>query len=193
MVSEKNGIPRFFQYTSRGSGAQFVNHRVGFLLCVVCAQTAAPHLELNDTKAAGVMDLGSFRIFWRSIVNWEMKFSILSIKDAITSRLRKQVNSSKITLEQGKQISDTILYQIRVACAKKNVKSCTYFFIEIFNLFFIEVNRIHLSTAESKEASLHEKIEVSYEDTHTHILRYTWQHVNRSQKQKKQMTSRCTN
>lgn len=69
MLSETNGIATFSQYTSRGSGAQFVNHNVGFLLCCVCAQTAAPHLELNDTNAAGVMDFGSFRIFWRSIVN----------------------------------------------------------------------------------------------------------------------------
>lgn len=69
MVKETKGIARFFQYTSLGSGAQFVNQRVGFLLCVVCAQTEAPHRELKDTKAAGIIYFGSLRTRWRSIVN----------------------------------------------------------------------------------------------------------------------------
>lgn len=33
MASETYGIAKFCQYTSRGSGAQFVNHKVGSMVC----------------------------------------------------------------------------------------------------------------------------------------------------------------
>ena len=59
-ASETYGIARFCQYTSCGSGAHSVNHEVGFLDCWVWAQTAAPHRDLKETNAAGIMDFGSF-------------------------------------------------------------------------------------------------------------------------------------
>lgn len=62
-VRETYGIGKFRQYTSRGSGAHSVNQSVGFLVCWVCAQTAAAHLVLNETNAAGMMALGSFVTF----------------------------------------------------------------------------------------------------------------------------------
>lgn len=70
MVSERYGIARLFQYTSRGSGAQSVSHMVGFLDCWVCAQTAAAHLVLNETNATGIMYFGSFVIFKFSAHIW---------------------------------------------------------------------------------------------------------------------------
>lgn len=68
MVKETNGMAKFRQYTSRGSGAQSVSQSVGFLLCWVCAQTDAPQRELNERKATGKIELESFIIFCRSDV-----------------------------------------------------------------------------------------------------------------------------
>jgi hypothetical protein len=59
-LSDMYGMAKFCQYTSRGSGAHSVNHKVGFLDCWVCAHTAAPHRVLNETNAAGMIDFGSF-------------------------------------------------------------------------------------------------------------------------------------
>lgn len=59
-VNETYGIARLSQYTSRGSGAHSVNHKVGFLDCCVCAATAADHRDLKETNAAGMRALGSF-------------------------------------------------------------------------------------------------------------------------------------
>lgn len=66
IVRETNGIARFRQYTSRGSGAHSVNHRVGFLVCCVCAQTAAAQRVLKDTNAAGKIYFELLTIFSRS-------------------------------------------------------------------------------------------------------------------------------
>jgi len=68
MLKETNGMAKFRQYTSRGSGAQSVSQSVGFLLCWVCAQTDAPQRELNERKATGKIALGSFITLWRSNV-----------------------------------------------------------------------------------------------------------------------------
>jgi len=68
--SDMYGMAKFSQYTSRGSGAHSVNHKVGFLDCWVCAQTAAPHRVLNETNAAGIIDFGSFKTFFLSSSIW---------------------------------------------------------------------------------------------------------------------------
>ena len=70
IASETNGIARLSQYTSRGSGAHSVNQMVGFLDCWVCAQTAAPHRDLKETKAAGMIELGSFIVLSISSDIW---------------------------------------------------------------------------------------------------------------------------
>ena len=67
------GIAKFGQYTSRGSGAHSVNQIVGFLVCWVCAQTAAPHRVLKETKAAGITHLGSCSTLSRSSAIWHDK------------------------------------------------------------------------------------------------------------------------
>jgi hypothetical protein len=74
------GMAKFCQYTSRGSGAHSVNHKVGFLDCWVCAQTAAPHRVLNETNAAGMIDFGSFNTLVLSSSIW-----------IITKRSRTQI------------------------------------------------------------------------------------------------------
>ena len=80
MLKETNGMARFRQKTSRGSGAQFVNQSVGFLLCCVCAQTAAPQRESNETKATGRIDFESLTIFWRSDINYHRKYADIRLK-----------------------------------------------------------------------------------------------------------------
>ena len=65
-LSDMYGMAKFCQYTSRGSGAHSVNHKVGFLDCWVCAHTAAPHRVLNETNAAGIIDFGSFKTLFVS-------------------------------------------------------------------------------------------------------------------------------
>lgn len=82
MVKETNGIAKFRQYMSRGSGAQSVSQSVGFLLCWVCAQTDAPQRDLNERKATGKIDLGSLIIFWRSNV-------ICTIQVKVPQEIRK--------------------------------------------------------------------------------------------------------
>lgn len=66
IVSETYGIARFSQYTSRGSGAHSVSHKVGFLDCCVCAQTAAAHRVLKETNATGMIAFASFLTLSRS-------------------------------------------------------------------------------------------------------------------------------
>jgi hypothetical protein len=65
-VRYTNGIDKLSQHTSRGSEAHSVNQTVGLLVCCVWAQTAAPHHDRKETKAAGTTDLGSFMILSRS-------------------------------------------------------------------------------------------------------------------------------
>lgn len=88
IVNETYGIARFFQYTSRGSGAHSVNHRVGFRACCVWAQTAAPQRVLNDTKAAGMIALGLFTTssFSSAICKFYKTF-IKYVSDEIKSKL----------------------------------------------------------------------------------------------------------
>lgn len=110
MVKEKNGMARFRQKTSRGSGAQFVNQSVGFLLCCVCAQTAAPQRELNETKATGRTDFGSLIIFWRSNVNYHRKDAAIRLKQSNNS---KRNEHCMITLSQMKVILRRISEQLK--------------------------------------------------------------------------------
>ena len=72
IVSETYGIAKLSQNTSRGSGAHSVNHIVGFLVCWVCAQTAAPHRVLKETNAAGMICLVLFIIFSFSEAIWKL-------------------------------------------------------------------------------------------------------------------------
>jgi hypothetical protein len=116
MVKEKNGMARFRQNTSRGSGAQFVNQSVGFLLCCVCAQTAAPQRELNETKATGRTDFGSLTIFWRSDVNYSRKDAAIRVKQSNNS---KRNEHCMIMLSEMKLILRRIFEQVKSKIPQK--------------------------------------------------------------------------
>lgn len=77
------GIARLGQYTSRGSGAQSVNQIVGFLVWCVCAQTAAPHRVLKETKAAGMIDFGSCSALSLSSAIWHEEIIISQLHENI--------------------------------------------------------------------------------------------------------------
>lgn len=66
--SSMYGIDRLSQQTSRASGAQSVNQHVESLLCCVCAHTAAPHRELNDTNPAFITHFSFARMWYRSVL-----------------------------------------------------------------------------------------------------------------------------
>lgn len=76
-LSSMYGIDRLSQQTSRASGAQSVSQQVESLLCCVCAQTAAPHRELNDTKPAFITHLSLDKMWRRSFLTCQSRYDMM--------------------------------------------------------------------------------------------------------------------